>query len=147
MCHGSFLASYPLGFFLLTKIPCFCWRSRSFKALMTQFFCSYSEVNLWSRRQKNTSLSVCQFISPWIKLSKEPFYTLLLPAGQPIFTPIASSKNTNGDSWSPVLAMHLHFDLFCCSHGYWAVCITGQLTLSELYKFIIQANTGRICVR
>lgn len=140
----SFMASRPLGF-LLTKIPCFWWRPRSFKALMTQFFSYLFQRNLCSYRQQHITSCVPVY-SSLQKVIQRAIYTLelLLPAGRPICTPIAPSKNTNGDSWSPALAMHLHFDIFCCSHGYLAACIAGKLILSELHKVLISLNTGLI---
>ncbi len=46
-----------------------------------------------------------------------------------------------GDSWSPVLAVHCHCDLLCCSHGHLAVCIS---LLSEFYKLFNFTRTGFI---
>lgn len=62
--------------------------------IMTQF---------WLQKEKKKlvpPLPVCQFILA--AQTQGAIYTLLLflPAGRPIFTPIAPSKNTTRDSWS-----------------------------------------------
>lgn len=88
-----FVASSPLGFLL---ISCFWWWSRSFKALIDPVLLLF----ISKKRQPKAHHFLCASLFFLQKVFQGAVYTLVLlfTPRRPIFTPFATSKNTNEDS-------------------------------------------------